>query len=387
MVVLLDRMKTTDDLRRFAIARSLFSETTLARAISRLGFVQADPIRAPARAQDLTLRQRVVDYRAGDLERLYETLAIEEDYFVNYGFLAREHVDLMHPRAPRRAWDRTATKRADLILAFVRERGRVHPREVDAHFAHGRVTNYWGKSSSATTHMLDAMHYRGSLRVARREGGVRVYEPQPPRPIQTSTPADRHVRAAALLHLCVKKYAPLPARTLTTLARHLRYGAPQLERELKEAAARARTEYPSLSREGTLWLWPDDADTKRATKQAPDERVRILAPFDPIVWDRVRFELLFGWSYRFEAYTPETKRVLGYYAMPLLFRDQVIGWANMKARDTAPSFGYVLGRAPRDAEFRRELALEVDRLRVFLSDRDPSAVTGARAGRPSPRRE
>src|SRR6478609_7108205 len=52
---------TLDDLRRYAIARTLFKPTTLPRAIQRLGFVQADPIRAPARAQDLTLRHRVKD--------------------------------------------------------------------------------------------------------------------------------------------------------------------------------------------------------------------------------------------------------------------------------------------------------------------------------------
>ncbi len=364
-------MQTTDDLRRFAIARSLFPETTLARAISLLGFVQADPIRAPARAQDLTLRQRVADYRAGDLERLYETLPIEEDYFINYGFLLREHVDLMHPRTPRQKWDHKSTLRAAAILAFVKERGRVHPREVDAHFAHGRVKNYWGGSSSATTHLLDAMHNRGSLRVARREGGIRIYEADTQRSVEAPSPDDRRARAAALLALCVKKYAPLPARTLTTVARHLRYGAPQLARELKEAAARTKTEYPTLTRDGTLWIWPDDADAKRAMKQAPDERVRILAPFDPIVWDRVRFELLFGWTYKFEAYTPEKKRVHGYYAMPMLFRDQVIGWVNMKAKSASPSFGYVRGKAPRDAAFRRELDLEIDRLRTFLSDRAP----------------
>ena len=62
---------TLDHLRRYAVARSLFKPTTLGRAIGKLGFVQADPIRAPARAQDLTLRHRVAGYRAGDLERLY----------------------------------------------------------------------------------------------------------------------------------------------------------------------------------------------------------------------------------------------------------------------------------------------------------------------------
>ncbi|MBV8124258.1 MAG: winged helix DNA-binding domain-containing protein, partial [Paucibacter sp.] len=85
------------DLRRYAVARSLFKPTTLPAAISRLGFVQADPIRAPARAQDLTLRLRVKDYRTGDLERRYARLPIEEDYFVNYGFLPRETLQWLHP--------------------------------------------------------------------------------------------------------------------------------------------------------------------------------------------------------------------------------------------------------------------------------------------------
>ncbi len=79
-----------DELKQFAVARSLFAPTTLRRAITRLGFVQADPIRAPARAQDLILRPRVTNYRAGDLERRYEALGIEEDFFVNYGFVTGE---------------------------------------------------------------------------------------------------------------------------------------------------------------------------------------------------------------------------------------------------------------------------------------------------------
>jgi len=67
---------TLDDLRRFAIGRSLFAPTTLARAIEKMAFVQADPIRSPARAQDLMLRHRVKNYCAGDLERRYESLGV-----------------------------------------------------------------------------------------------------------------------------------------------------------------------------------------------------------------------------------------------------------------------------------------------------------------------
>jgi uncharacterized protein len=167
-------LTTLDQLRRFAVARSLFPPTTLKRALHRLGFVQADPIRAPARAQDLMLRHRVKDYREGDLERRYAQLGLEEDFFVNYGFVTSTLQALMHPRpdpcvpaegaAP---WPAAQRKRAQLLLEFIRQRGAVHPREVDAYFSHGRVTNYWGGSSSATTHLLEAMLYRGLLRVAR----------------------------------------------------------------------------------------------------------------------------------------------------------------------------------------------------------------------------
>src|SRR3954465_5240502 len=100
------------DLRRYAIARSLFKPTTLMKAIARLGFVQADPIRAPARAQDLTLRHRVIGYRAGDLERRYPRLSIEEDFFVNYGFMPRELHALMHPRTERQRWTKSHWKKA-----------------------------------------------------------------------------------------------------------------------------------------------------------------------------------------------------------------------------------------------------------------------------------
>src|ERR671912_2104453 len=87
-----------DEVRRFAVARNFLGPTTLQRALDQMGFVQADPIRAPARAQDLILRHRVKDYKAGDLERLYATLDVEEDFFVNYGYVTRSVQALMHPR-------------------------------------------------------------------------------------------------------------------------------------------------------------------------------------------------------------------------------------------------------------------------------------------------
>src|SRR6267143_2625740 len=113
---------TLEDLRRFAATHSFFTLTTLRGALHRMGFVQADPIRAPARAQDLILRHRVKNYRAGDLERRYATLDIEEDFFVTYGFVTRSLHALMHPRSDSRVpaddvgqpWPSAQWKRAQL---------------------------------------------------------------------------------------------------------------------------------------------------------------------------------------------------------------------------------------------------------------------------------
>src|SRR4029079_6830946 len=164
-------------MRRYAVARSLFGPTTLRQALEVFGFVQADPIRAPARAQDLTLRHRVAGYRAGDIERRYAELDVEEDFFINYGYVSRAVQALMHPRTRLSLAPVPRTARERALLAFLRERGVAHPREVDRHFGHGRVTNYWGGSSRATTRLLEQLHYRGLVRVVRREQGIRIYAP------------------------------------------------------------------------------------------------------------------------------------------------------------------------------------------------------------------
>jgi uncharacterized protein len=363
---------TLDHLRRHAVARTLFT-TTLPKAIDRLGFVQADPIRAPARAQDLTLRHRVRNYRAGDLERHYPRLSIEEDFFINYGFLPRATQRLLHPRTARTAWTKQRWAIAQTVLDFVRKHGSVHPRDVDAHFQHGKTRNGFGGSSNASTQLLDGMHYRGLLRIARRDGGVRVYSAVD---LHQDTETDTVAATMdALVTVIVAKYAPLPEPSLRALIAHLRLAAPQWAAERFAAFRRAIVRMPSAEIEGLRWYWPE-GESPNSRRHEPDDTVRLLAPFDPIVWDRRRFELLWGWAYRFEAYVPAQKRVRGYYALPLLWRDQVIGWANAATQDgrLVVQPGYVRGRAPRDAQFRVALHDEVARMATFLGLRESRVI-------------
>jgi uncharacterized protein YcaQ len=360
---------TLPQLRHYAVARTLFTPTTLAQAIKRLGFVQADPIRAPARAQDLTLRHRVKGYRAGDLEARYARLDIDEDFFVNYGFLPRATAALMHPRtmtSARQLWPAERQRQADAVLAFVQARGVVHPREVDAQFSHGKATNWFGGSSNASTQLLDGMHYRGLLRTARREGGVRLYAPR-----QAHPPApDASAALDTLMDVVVAKYAPLPAATLGWFASHLGLGVPQWAGQRAATLARAKARLAHARLDGVDWYWPadDNPAAARHARAAQTDTVRLLAPFDPIVWDRARFERLWGWAYRFEAYTPAPQRIRGYYALPLLWRDQVVGWGNLAVKDGVlrPDIGYVAGHAPPDAGYAAALDDELQRMGVFL---------------------
>ena len=95
--------------------------------------------------------------------------------------------------------------------------------------------------------------------------------------------------------------------------------------------------------------------------------MRFLAPFDPLVWDRKRFQHLWGWEYRFEAYTPVPKRVRGYYSLPLLWRDDVIGWVNLKLTDGALDVddGYI-DTKPASKLYDRAFDAEVSRFEAFI---------------------
>ena len=258
--------------------------------------------------------------------------------FVTYGFVTRSLQALMHPRSDARVpaeghvgpGPLRAVSGAQLLLSRIhtRTRGSARPREVDDHFAHGTVKNYWGGSSNATTHLLDAMHYRGMLRVVRRDSGIRIYTAHQ-HGVERADEATRRTRLDELVEVAVRIYAPLPGASLGDLVRRLRFAVPQWHGELKSAFDRAKERLSRARVDGVDWYWPSEED---AARQPPQDTVRLLAPFDPVVWDRDRLELLWGWVYRFEAYTPAAKRKLGYYAMPLLWRDRVIGWGNLSVK-------------------------------------------------------
>jgi uncharacterized protein len=356
---------TLDELRRQAARVTTPAPGTLARAIAQIEFIQSDPIRSPARAQDLILRHRVADYRAGDLERRYSSLAAEEDFLYAYGFMPRRIRKFLYPRFDRNRPGHhfVPTGLAADVLAFVRERGPTHPAALATQFGRTRAINGWGGFSTASTRVLQQLHYHGLLRVQRRERGVRIYDAA----AVEEASIDPARRLRELILLVTRVLAPVPEATLRATLARFSYIAPHARSRtgtIQELLTGGRLESDVV--DGVKYLWPAGRLDRRLT-DAPRE-VRFLAPFDPIVWDRRRFEHLWGWAYRFEAYVPERDRRRGYYAMPLLWMDRVIGWVNC----TRPGdrlevrAGFVAGR-PKERDFRQAFDHEVARMEHFLS--------------------
>ena len=352
---------TAEDVRLQAVTRSLFSPTTLAKAIAKLGFVQADPIAAPSRAQDLILRHRVKNYHAGDLERRYPDLALDEDLLHVYGYLPRSVSPLLHPRTGEWGVEREYPKLAERVLEFVRAEGEIDHRQLEKHVGAMRTRGSWSGESRAATRVLHMLHYRGLLRVARRVGNLRRFvAATPPEPSLSSKE-----RLRQLVLLLARLYAPVAERALRDLVSRLRYAAPGLDGRrmaIRDLVKSGDLECAVVG--GVTYMWPAGEWRKR---DMPRE-VRLLAPFDPIVWDRARFEHLWRWPYRFEGYTPKAKRHWGYYALPMLWGDRVIGWANTTriGDQLRVSLGFI-NRRPSGRDFENGLEAERARLQAFLA--------------------
>ena len=343
-------------------SRSLFPPTTLANALDRFGFVQADPIRSPARAQDLTLRPRVTNYHAGDLETHYATLPIEEDFFINYGFVtqapavpdasalvgvadrrqqAREGDPRVRARArhgaPARSRRALRARPRDELLGRLVERDHAHAR---ADALQGHVAR--GAPRSRHSHLRGAAARPRSHRRGREARAISIgssmpssasTRPCPPRASRSSSAACAMRRRTGT----PRSRAPFSARSSVWRMRSstdTRGIGPRTNR-----CPITRSTACGFSRRSIRWCGIDGASKCCGTGPIDSKRTR-----------------------------RPPKRKHGYYALPLIWRNRVIGWANVGSRNETidAQFGYVSGRAPRDRGFKSALDAEVEAMRTFL---------------------
>ncbi len=360
---------TKSSLLELALANSLTRHETIEECIHDWGFIQADPIPAPAKAADVFLFQRVNQYRRGMLEEQYPQLQVEEEYFCNYGFVS----PALYKTLLGRTFDKPMQIEKEhpetfaVAKKWIEGKEDIHPKDMAQEFGKLSAANYWGGTSSAWSRILDALHYRQDVRVTKRKGNSRLFSPVQ----RIEAPLDRETQFRRIVEQALRLYAPMPKKGLAQLIRFCHYGAPHLNPTL----AKAKTHLDALGEfvevDGVDWYVPYGMQPGGSA----DSKARILSPFDPVVWDRLRFELIFGWTYRFEAYTPVAKRQLGYYAMPILYQGEIPGIANL-SQTGEELIAEIKTFRDTSSKMRTAVEEELDRFKLFLGKERVQATFG-----------
>lgn len=324
-------------------------------ALAHHGYVQIDPINVCGRMHDLILRNRVAGYREGDLMRhlhgeetaahpaeqrtAFEHHLPSTGILVALGLEAWPHLQAaMRARTKRSgAWSgKLAGRERELatpILAAIAAEG---PLNADR-FADGRRgASVWGRSTLAKA-TLQKLFFHGRVLIFRRDGNRRVYDlPERVLPARVlnlpEASAAETARWQALLKLRQRRLTPLSREEL----RHV--GDEVQAVRIPECGPLycLKSDHPLLA------ACLDEADRGPAVGAAVG--VVLMAPLDPLLYDRRLTRRLWGFDYTWEVYTPEARRVRGYYALPVLAGFELVGHVEPKADRATGRLGVVSRR-------------------------------------------
>jgi uncharacterized protein YcaQ len=351
------------DARRFH-RRALLLDApvpSIGAALDHHGFIQMDPINVCGRMHDLVLRNRVAEYCEGGLVRHLHGAASDplsasertsfEHHLPGSNVLAALPLDAwpyllaaMRQRSRRPgSWsgqmDGRQRRLAKRILGEIAQRGPVCSDDIDDD---QRDHQGWGAHASLAKTTLHKLFFHGRVLIARRAGNRRFYD-LPERVLPSGTLAGGEPSAAETQRwLALLK---LRQRRLVALARG----------ELRHVSEVVQP----LSVDGCPPLYCLRDDLPLLDAVVPPAEVRLLAPLDPLIYDRRLTRQLWGFDYTWEVYTPPARRVRGYYALPVLAGIELVGHIDPKADRVTRKLKVVsrsIRRGHRTAAAIRELA-------------------------------
>jgi uncharacterized protein YcaQ len=348
---------TAEAARRFVVAHHLLAPAraleggpdAVLEVFRRFGSIQFDPLAVAGRNHDLVLHARVADYDPAWCDLLYERREVFEAFNKGLALVPTEEFPWFRA-SPSESAPRILTEHAEAaeqVLERIRADGPLSVIDFERPSGDVQVWD-WG-TSSVVRAVLEAYSARGVLGLARREGNRRYYDV-----LERLLPADllaqkvplreqlRHkmhsrYRAHGLLGIAAagdvfgglgpaKPDAEHPGRTA-------------LREELVESGELVRVTVDGLR--GPRFVLRDEVELLSAPPEPPAS-VAFLPPMDPLMWDRSLLQPLFDFDWVWEVFIPEHKRRWGYYVLPILFRDRLVGRIEPRI-DRAGSRVQVLG--------------------------------------------
>jgi uncharacterized protein YcaQ len=303
-------------------------------AVEHLGYVQIDTINVIERCHHHILWSRIPTYRRGDL---HQAQSVDKSVF-EYWTHALSYVPTRdmrfflpemkrHRQSPKIWFSNVTAEELRKVLMLIRKGGALSIRDIEDDVLVEK-DHAWA-SRKPSKRALQRAFYNGALTVSARSGMVKTYElmdrhfdwDAPPKPASERQILDylldRALRSQGLVsldsicHLDAKRKAPI-------------------RRLIESRIRRGELALVTVEGAGKIEHWAEPR-TLDAIPDRTEQMVHLLSPFDPLIIQRKRLSLFFGYEHRFEAYVPKEKRLMGYFALPVLFDDEIVAAIDLKA--------------------------------------------------------
>jgi uncharacterized protein YcaQ len=330
--------------RRFLVARHLLAPArsvkggldAVLEVFRRLGSIQFDPIAVAGRSHDLVLHARVAGYEPAWCDLLYERREIFEAYNKGLSFVPTNEFAWFRATVSKDTPARTLSENADVagrVLEAIRTQGPMSA--LDFERERGTTTDWFGMPTNAVKAVLEAYTFTGALGLARRDGNRRYYDLLerllPATVLARNVPLREQLR-----HKMLSRYrahgllgASSGGDVFSGLgpakpdeARPELPGRTALREELIAASELVPVEVEGIR--GNRFVLRDEVKLLDAPP-LPRPSVAFLSPFDPLVWDRKLLSSLFNFDYVWELFHPPARRRWGWYVLPIVFRDGLVG--------------------------------------------------------------
>jgi hypothetical protein len=334
---------TAEAARRFLVARHMLAPArsleggpdAVLEVLRRLGSIQFDPIAVAGRSHDLVLHARVAGYEPAWCDLLFARREIFEAYNKGLSFIAASDFPWFRARLSRR-WQQVLDENAEVagqVLERIRADGPLSVHDFER--TQGPEIDWFGVPMNTVRAVLEALTLTGAIGLAHREGNRRYYDL-----LERLVPDDLLAREVPVeeqfRHRLISRYR---AHGLAGVG-----GGGDIFGGLGPAKPDPRVPgYVGRTalREGLIsdgTIVPVDVEGVRGKRfvlaedvglledpPEPPASVAFLSPFDALVWDRTLLGSLFGFDYVWELFLPPEKRRWGWYVLPIVFRDRLVG--------------------------------------------------------------